>query len=155
MKNLDIKLEVCLDVLQSGSGLGGKHLANCWGSAMKKTPNSFLSLKTYQNFLYMKTSIYYEILSAAWFKAVPLPAQSQDLLPCWTHRSLGGPKPVASCSAGVHGLPSTLIKEQREKAVLIKMLGIFTQTFTLQLSIAPLKNSLQCVTRNILLCLNV
>lgn len=52
---------------------------------------------------------------------------------------------------GVHGLPSTLVKEQREKAVPIKILGIFTQTFTLQLSITPLKNSLQCVTRNILL----
>lgn len=64
-------------------------------------------------------------VAAAWSEAEPLPAQYQDLLPCCTHHSLGGAKEVASCSAGVHGLPSTLVKEQREKIVLIEILGIY------------------------------
>lgn len=37
-------------------------------------------------------------IAAAWSKAVPLPAQNQDLLPCFKLHSLGGPKKVARSS---------------------------------------------------------
>lgn len=60
-----------------------------------------------------------------------MPAQNHDLLPCCTHHSLGGPEKVAFRNAGVHGLLSTLIKEQREKAALIKIVGVITQSFTI------------------------
>lgn len=37
-------------------------------------------------------------VAAAWSKAVPLLAQNQDLIPCWTLRSSGGQKKVARAS---------------------------------------------------------
>lgn len=127
---------------------------------MKKSPNSFLSLKIYQNGLYTKKKKKYLLRNTIRLQQHgpkllwTMPAQNHDLLPCSALHFLGGAKKVAFCNSGVHGPLSTLMKEQREKAILIKILGVITQSFALQLSVTPFKNSLQCVTRNILLCLN-
>lgn len=149
MKNLAMKLEVFLEVvLYSGSGLGEKHLANCRGSATKNSPYSFLSLKIYQSKYLLRNTV---MLQQHGPKLCLCPPRIRTCSPAAHFVSWEDQKKFP----GVHGLPSTLIKEQREKAVPIKALGIFTQTFKLQLSITPLRNALQCVTRNILLCLNV
>lgn len=153
LKGLAMKFEAFPeDVLHSGSGLGGKHLANCRGNDMKKSLYSFLSLNIYQNVLYQNKYLVRN--------TVRLQQHGPKLCPCWPRTRTWSPaghfvpREDKKKLPGLHGLPSTLIKEQRENVVPIKILGIFTQTFTWQLSITPPKNSLQCVTRNILLCLN-